>query len=310
MTMSRAVSDIGGAPRRAPRRSRPVSASGARFTLLNVLGELVRPAHEPAWTSALLDVLGRCGFEQAAARQAIARTAAAGWIAREQVGRDVRWRLTADGLALVEDGIRRVEALRAAPARWDGRWLVVLVSIPHVHRHTRGRLYRSLRWAGFGNPAPNVWITPHLERAAGLARTVGRLGLDGSTVSFAGAAAAVGMSEKEMVARAWDLDELARDYTELTRAFARRRPRSPAAALHALLELDAALQRLPYRDPVLPAQLLPGWPGRRHATRLLDRRAAWLPGAQREWASIVASRACNAQAGRSTRHNETTEAHR
>jgi phenylacetic acid degradation operon negative regulatory protein len=283
------------------RRPRPASQGSARFTLLNVLGELVRPAGEPVWTAALLEVLARAGVEQAAARQAIARCAAAGWIARERVGRDVRWRLTADGLALVEDGIRRVEALREAPAQWDGRWLVLVVSIPQTRRHVRGRLYRSLRWAGFGNPAPGVWISPHVERAAGLARIVRRLELGAGAVSFAGEAAAVGMSEPEMVARAWELDELGRYYTSLARGFARRRPRSPAVALQALLDLDAALQRLPYRDPVLPAQLLPGWPGRRHATALLDRRAAWLPLATREWAAIVASQTCTTKNGRTHR---------
>ena len=265
---------------------RPAPAGTARFTLLNVLGELVRPAGGPAWTSALLEALALAGFEQAGARQAIQRVASAGWIAREQVGRDVRWQLTASGRGLVEEGIRRVEALGRAPAEWDGRWLVALVSIPQAQRGVRARLYRSLRWAGFGNPTATVWISPDAARAAWLAEAVAALGLSGSAVCFAGAAVPVGMSEPEMIARAWDLERLAQDYVSLAERFERRRPTAPAASLQALLELDAALQRLPYRDPLLPAALLPGWVGRAAAAGLLERRAAYLPGARAHWAQL------------------------
>ena len=73
--------------RRGPReRSQPTApcsrrhaagAASARGLLLTVLGEFVLPAGGSAWTSAFIDVLGRLGVEEKAARQALMRTAAA-----------------------------------------------------------------------------------------------------------------------------------------------------------------------------------------------------------------------------------------
>src|SRR4051812_42329596 len=68
-------------PVTAPSLSRrhAAGAESARGLLLTVLGELVLPAGGAVWTSAVIDVLGRLGVEEKAARQALMRTAGAGW---------------------------------------------------------------------------------------------------------------------------------------------------------------------------------------------------------------------------------------
>jgi len=50
-------------------------------------GELVLPTGGEAWTSAFIDVLGRLGVEEKAARQALMRTATDNWLSSERVGR-------------------------------------------------------------------------------------------------------------------------------------------------------------------------------------------------------------------------------
>ena len=64
----------------APSMSRrhAAGAESARGLLLTVLGEFVLPAGGLAWTSALIDVLGRLGIEEKATRQALMRTASDG----------------------------------------------------------------------------------------------------------------------------------------------------------------------------------------------------------------------------------------
>jgi phenylacetic acid degradation operon negative regulatory protein len=141
-----------------------LSAGSARSVLLTVLGELVWPENRPVWTSALLYVLRGLGIEEQTARQAIARGAAAGWITGERHGREVRWSLTPAGQKLIKEGAARVTAMAAADTGWDGRWLALLVTIPHTHRTARKRLYAGLTWAGFGNPTPGVWVSPHPDR--------------------------------------------------------------------------------------------------------------------------------------------------
>jgi len=73
-----------------------------------------------------------------------------------------------------------------------------------------------------------------------------------------------------MAARCWDLDGLARDYAELVAGYQRLPPPAELAALpgpQALrrqVELVSSYRSLPFRDPDLPAGLLPeAWPGRR-----------------------------------------------
>src|ERR1700760_915675 len=70
-------------------RSR-VSVGSARSLLLTVLGEFVMPSGQAVWTSTLLHALVGVGTAENAARQAIARSAAAGWLGGGKDGRQGR----------------------------------------------------------------------------------------------------------------------------------------------------------------------------------------------------------------------------
>src|SRR5262249_33021068 len=69
------------------RRRHAAGTDTARGVLFTVLGELVLPTGGEAWTSAFIDVFGRLGVEEKAARQALMRTAADNWLSSERVGR-------------------------------------------------------------------------------------------------------------------------------------------------------------------------------------------------------------------------------
>src|SRR3954452_8536412 len=75
-------------------RRHAAGAPSARGLLLTLLGEFVRTNGGTAWTSAVIEVLGRLGVAEKASRQALMRTAAAGWLEADRVGRRTRWRLT------------------------------------------------------------------------------------------------------------------------------------------------------------------------------------------------------------------------
>jgi phenylacetic acid degradation operon negative regulatory protein len=77
-------------------------------------------------------------------------------------------------------------------------------------------------------------------------------------------------ADREMAFRCWDLDGLGRDYVELISTYEQLPVAAGLAALpgpEALrrqVELVASYRALPFRDPDLPAALLPeGWQGRR-----------------------------------------------
>lgn len=268
-----------------------VSAGSARSLLLTVLGELVLPSGEPVWTSSLLHVLRGVGVEEQTARQAIARGAAADWITGRRRGREVRWEITAAGRRLIEEGAQRVYSLSTDPPSWDGRWLILLITIPHELRTVRKKLYGALSWAGFGNPATSVWVTPHPERVGEAQRVVDDLGLRESTLSFVGASAATGLTDAEIVARAWDLDGLVAMYDELLRTYTGLSPEPGDPVLFTHVELVSQWQRFPFVDPQLPAELLPDWIGRRAAAMFKRQRTEWSPAAHARWREVVAATA-------------------
>ena len=95
-----------------------VSVGSARSLLLTVLGEFVLPSGQAVWTSALLHALVGVGTAENSARQAIARSASAGWLEGRKDGRQVRWRLTPAGRRVIEAGSRRVTALSSPRPAW------------------------------------------------------------------------------------------------------------------------------------------------------------------------------------------------
>ena len=270
-------------------RRHTVGAGSARSLLLTVLGELVLPASRPAWTSALLHVLGGLGAEEKSARQAIARTAKDGWTTSERDGRRVRWALTPVGRRLLTEGTERIYSHGAVPQAWDGRWLIMMASVPESQRTLRHKLHTQLAWAGFGNPSPGMWVSPHPEREAEVKHIIQNLGLDSTAFSFTGPFAGVG-SERSLVERAWNLAEVGARYEAFLDQFTGIRPAPGDPTLFAQVRLVHEWRRFPFLDPLLPEELLPPrWTGQR-ARMLFDRQhAAWQGGARERWAQLSAA---------------------
>jgi phenylacetic acid degradation operon negative regulatory protein len=263
-------------------RRHAAGAESARGLLLTVLGEFVLPAGGVAWTSALIDVLGRLGVEEKATRQALMRTASDGWLAAERVGRRTRWRLTPAGERLLTEGTERIYGFRAALPGWDGRWLLVLARAPETDRAARHHLRTRLTWAGLGTAAPGVWISPHAERVAEVESVLAGAGLAGAQVFVAEHAGRGDLAA--MVRQAWDVAGIEAGYREFLAEFA-----APAGdPLTRLVELVHAWRRFPAIDPELPTALLPPrWSGIRAATLFRRRHAAWSAAAAADWTHLT-----------------------
>ncbi len=250
------------------------------------------PPADPAWTTAILRVLSSLGVEEHAARQVLARAAAADWLTRERDGRAVRWRIAQRGLTLAADGIRRSNAFLSGPPSWDGRWLMLFVTVPNQRAAVRKRLHGGLSWLGMGNPTPGLWVTPHVERGDELTDLVHSLELEHSALAVVGSLHETGMGAHEVVRRAWDLTEPARYYEALLAHLDDRpEPRSGDEVLLAYLDLLSLQQHLMRVDPFLPEALLPEWVGRTGAARIRALRHRWAEPARARWAEILAESA-------------------
>jgi phenylacetic acid degradation operon negative regulatory protein len=264
-------------------RRQAAGAASARGLLFTVLGEFVLPGGGEAWTSALIDVLGRLGVEEKATRQALMRTAGDGWLAAQRSGRRTRWQLTPAAERLLIDGTERIFGFGAPTAAWDGRWLLVLARAPETERATRHLLRTRLTWAGLGAPAPGVWIGPHVDRLPEVEAILDQAGMTSDAQVFV-AEHRSGADIRAMVAQAWDLDAIETEYENFLDEFSSPSVGDPLAAT---AELVHAWRRFPWIDPALPASLLPRrWSGTRAAELFRRRHADWVTAARAEWTQL------------------------
>lgn len=261
-------------------RRHTAGAESARGLLFTVLGEFVLPAGGMAWTSAFIDVFARLGVEEKAARQALMRTAAGGWLTSERVGRRSRWRLSASGERLLTEGTERIYHFTAVASHWDGRWLLVLARTPETERPARHLLRTRLARAGFGSPAPGVWISTHSHRAGEAQAILAEAGVLPEAQIFL-AEHRGGGELATLVRQAWDLATLERRYRAFLADFTGERGRDP---LVRTVELVHAWRRFPWVDPVLPRALLPSpWSGEKAAGLFARLHANWSADATAEW---------------------------
>lgn len=254
-------------------RRRSIGAPAARSALLTVLGEYVLPAAGSAWQETLIRALAALDYKPQAARQAVARSIADGWLRTERHGRRSRVHLTPSTAAMLSFGAERIYSF-GRPWDWDGQWLLVVLRVPEDRRDVRHQIRTQLAWAGFGSLGGGVYISPHVEREA----EIRALAEDNSVAelqSFHARAGHVGGLE-DVVASAWQLDTVAQTYHDFIARFQRLRPKTPEAVFEAQTRLVHAWRKFPFLDPDLPESMLPrGWPRSRAHELFEAKHAAW-----------------------------------
>jgi phenylacetic acid degradation operon negative regulatory protein len=261
-------------------RRHAAGAPSARGLLFTLLGEFVLTTDGTAWTSAVLAAFARLGVEEKATRQALMRTAAAGWLEAEKLGRRTRWRLTGSARRLLTDGAERIYSFTGPAADWDGRWLLVYARVPESDRRARHVVRSRLSWAGFGSLGAGLWISPHPDREAEAIGVLRAAGVDGDAHVFVATRSGLG-DERVMVAAAWDLAAVEDQYEQFIEEF---RDPAPGDVLARQVELVHAWRRFPSVDPALPRELLPArWSGLEAARLFADRHQRWSGDARLEW---------------------------
>ena len=262
---------------------RSLGTHAARSLLLTVLGEFVLDHAEPVWNAALVRALQALGIREVTARQAVTRSAGEGWLERDRVGRQARWRLSASTRELLVRGRERIYGFEGIATGWDGRWLVVMVRVPEGRRDHRHQVRTRLAWAGFGSLGQGVWITPHLEREREALEALRDLDPAAQATSFVARHGGIG-DEQELVVAAWGgLDQLDAHYRAFVDAFATLKPDGPRSAFVAQTRLVHQWRRFPFLDPGLPEPFLPpGWSGVRAREVFRCRHERWA-GPARAW---------------------------
>jgi phenylacetic acid degradation operon negative regulatory protein len=250
----------------------------ARSALFDLYGDHLRSRGAQAPIASLVRLLAPLGITEPAARTAVSRMARQGWLA------PVRCTPGVAGYALTPRAIRRLDEAaeriyRSGDPAWDGRWHILMVE-RISDRARRDRVRAGLGYLGYAQLGETTWISPRASVELDALLDAERLRAERFLASYDGDA-------RGLLARAWDLDRLARAYQ---RWLAMVRELIAGAGDEAADETVFALRstlvhewrKFLFSDPGLPAELLPAqWPGYEAARVFGAESARLLPGASR-----------------------------
>ncbi|MCX5393798.1 PaaX family transcriptional regulator C-terminal domain-containing protein [Streptomyces sp. NBC_00094] len=238
-----------------------------RSLIVSLYGAYGRaPDDSPMPVAALIRLLGVLGVDPPSVRSSVSRLKRRGLLLpRRTADGAAGYALSEDARRLLDDGDRRIYA-RTEPKLSEG-WVLAVFSVPEAERHKRHLLRSRLARLGFGTAAPGVWIAP-ARLYEETRNTLERLELSPYVDLFRGEHLGYAATA-EAVARWWDLPAIAGLHEEFLAVHEpvlhawRSAPGGAEDAYRAYLLVLDSWRRLPYADPVLPAELLPDdWPGR------------------------------------------------
>ncbi|MFI6482647.1 PaaX family transcriptional regulator C-terminal domain-containing protein [Nonomuraea sp. NPDC050663] len=249
----------------------------ARAALFDLYGDHLRPRGGRASVAALLRLLAPLDIAAPAVRTAVSRMVRQGWLRPLRLAQGPGYGLTPKCVTRLDEAALRI--YRAGTLDWSGRWHLIVFE-PVRERPRRERLRADLVFLGYAPLSETTWIgprpSPELDPLLAPHRAdCFEAVLDGDP--------------RELVARAWDLTAIGQAYEKWL---------TEAVALIGALPFDATpnevfatrsrlvhgWRNFLFRDPGLPAQLLPaGWPGEKarayfeqEAARLMPAAAAFV----------------------------------
>lgn len=255
---------------------RHTSAVRARSAVFDLYGDHLAPHGYWAPISGVITLLESCGIAAPATRTAVSRITSQGWLAPLQRNSVRGYAATAAGQERLGEAWERI--YRAGSAGWDGRWQVVVTGRPR-DRSQRDRVVGTLGFLGYGRIAPQTWLAA--RPAADLASSLDALGIDYSAFTTTDLPAA-----REVVARTWDLAELATAYRSFHEDTERLRDTvaeslAPAEAYPVRAALVHRWRKFLFVDPALPVEVLPDdWPGQAARALFLEVADRLLPPAR------------------------------
>lgn len=236
-----------------------------QFIIFVLFGDVIMPRGGQIWASGLLSLLELLGVSERAARSTLSRMVRKGWLKTRRAGRHSLYTLTPRGQRLLAEGGQRIFEPRQH--HWEGRWHLVVYSLPERKRKLRDDLRKRLTWLGFGRAAPGSWISAH-DRQAEVEELLTDLKVHAYVHYFSDVRLAIG-SDQEIVEACWDLKSLNRRYARFVSKWepsyeklARGECLSPDECFVQRFWITNEHSEFPRLDPNLPDALLPAdWQG-------------------------------------------------
>ncbi len=258
----------------------------ARSALFDLYGDHLRSRGSRAPVAALVRLLAPLGITAPAVRTAVSRMARQGWLEAVRLPDGAGYELTPRAARRMDEAAERI--YRVGDPAWDGRWHVVVVERVR-ERARRDRLRAALGYLGYAPIDETAWISPRPSRELEALLEAERVRAERFAASYDGDA-------RGLVARAWDLDGLSHAYlgwlavaADLVAPAAADAPDDVVFAARSRLVHE--WRKFLFRDPGLPAELLPrGWAGHEAAKVFDTESTRLLPAASRFVDGCLSSR--------------------
>lgn len=243
---------------------RPIRAGSL---IITIYGDAIVPRGSNVWLGSLMKLLEPMGINQRLVRTSVYRLVQESWLQAEKVGRRSYYSLTGAGLRRFEHAFQHVYSLDTE--EWSGSWCLVYLN--QLSPETRQKVREELKWLSFGSMAPGLMEHPWFTRGELLPLLEEWEALDDTIVMET-----IPMEQKSsealrlQVRESWNLDELAGRYRRFLSQFLpmwqhlqSKDILTPKECLTLRILLIHEYRKILLRDPLLPAELLPGdWEGR------------------------------------------------
>ena len=230
--------------------------------MLTLLGRYLLGREAAVSAASVIEVFGRVGVGEHAARSTLTRMVNRGLLLRQRHGRAMYFGLTERSERILTDGETRLWKVGAVNRDSDGGWTLLGFSLPESWQKQRHELRSQLTWAGFGPLFNGLWVAPGRVAVDDI---VGSLGLESHVKAFH-AATVPGTDVDQMIRETWDLEAIAAPYHAFVERWRRAEAEIDAGtagrdALAVKLLLDSDWLGVIRDDPRLPIKHLPAdWP--------------------------------------------------
>ncbi len=249
----------------------------ARSALFDLYGDHLRSRGGRAPVATLVRLLAALDIAAPAVRTAVSRMVRQGWLAPVRLNDGPGYALTTRALHRLDEAAARIYGYGQAP--WDGTWHVLVVERVR-DRARRDRIRAGLGYLGYAPLDDTTWIGPRRSPELDELLDTEHVRAERFTATHDGDSCG-------LLARAWDLDALARAYLrwlddaeEMLKSLSDEPTDEMAFAVRSRLVHE--WRKFLFRDPGLPPELLPaGWPGTRAAMFFETESRRLLPAASR-----------------------------
>ncbi|WP_409296629.1 phenylacetic acid degradation operon negative regulatory protein PaaX [Peribacillus sp. SCS-26] len=248
-----------------------------RSMIFTLYGDYISHYGSKIWIGSLIRLLNEFGHNDQSVRAAISRMNKQEWVQAEKIGNKSYYSLTERGQKRIDEAAKRIFKLK--PEEWDGKWRILMYSIPEEIRSVRDELRKELIWSGFGTMSNSTWLSANnLEKQVGdlIEKYEIQPYVDFFTAEYKGP-----HENQRLVEKSWDLEDINAKYQEFISTYSQKYiidknkiqkgQLTDAECFVERAKLVHEYRKFLFVDPGLPEELLPDkWLGSHAASLFSD----------------------------------------